>query len=452
MILSIRVFMIFLLLMVHSFAIFVIASSLAGERFRWRRYLLFNLVYLVIEWLQIGLSLLVPGLAQFGDDPLWMKVMDAFLIIVLVCVIFSRMYYVAIDKAFAIASLGHFLTYTIIDFLTEAAYFYSPVFDGGYLFVVTTLFVPYILTLAVIGGIAYALHKTEFSKYFSYLFQGRVRTAVTLVICFALIFMKIILDFIFSGATVDFAYGLLCFSLIIIVLFCIQFGAMYAASADKVRAQEETIAQQQAHMELLEELQGEIRAFRHDFTNLISGMALSAQEGDLDAIQEFMQRTSGYFDEKLGNEIKQMEGLANIEAYPLRSLLSTKLGVMRQKRIHVALEIMNPVTRVKMPTEDLLRCQGILLDNAIEAAAKEEGKIRIVLLQDHGELYIAIANNYDEQPDLGALGKGNYTTKGKGHGTGLSSYWRIVSRCSDCMMRTYLKDGFFVQELRIPVC
>ena len=59
----------------------------------------------MIEWLQIGLSLLVPGLAQFGDDPLWMKVMDAFLIIVLVCVIFSRMYYVAIDKAFAIVTM-----------------------------------------------------------------------------------------------------------------------------------------------------------------------------------------------------------------------------------------------------------------------------------------------------------------------------------------------------------
>lgn len=452
MLFSIRVFMIFLLFLVHSFAIFLIASALVGERFRWRRYLLFYLGYLAIEWFQIGLSFVVPGLDQFDSDPLWVKVMDAFLIIALVCVIFYRMYHIAIDKAFAVAALGHFLTYTIIDFLTEAAYFYSPVFDGGYLLVATTLFLPYTLTLAVIGGIAFILHKTEFSKYFSYLFQGRVRTIVTLVICFILIFMKIILDFIFPGATVDFAYGLLCFSLVIIVLFCIQFGAMYAASADKVRAQEETIAQQQAHMELLEELQGEIRAFRHDFTNLISGMTLSAQEGDLEAIQEFMQRTSGYFDEKLGNEIRQMECLSNIEVYPVRSLLSTKLGIMRQRHIQVALEIMKPVTRVKMPTEDLLRCQGILLDNAIEASAKEEGKIRVILLQDNKELYITIANNYDEQPNLGALGKGGYTTKGKGHGTGLSSYRRIVSRCSDCMMRTYLKEGFFVQELRIPVC
>ena len=112
---------------------------------------------------------------------------------------------------------------------------------------------------------------------------------------------------------------------------------------------------------------------------------------------------------------------------------------------------MNPVTGVRMSTEDLLRCQGILLDNAIEAASKSEGKIRVVLLQDAGELYIAVANNYDEQPNLAALTKSGYTTKGKGHGTGLSSYRKMVSRCPDCMTRTYIKDDYLVQELRIPV-
>ena len=90
---------------------------------------------------------------------------------------------------------------------------------------------------------------------------------------------------------------------------------------------------QQAHMALLEELQQEIRTFRHDFTNLFSGLTLQAQEGDLAGIQDFMRRTSSYFDEKLGSEIAQMDGLNNIQLYPLRSLLATKLAKMRQMRI-----------------------------------------------------------------------------------------------------------------------
>ena len=82
-------------------------------------------------------------------------------------------------------------------------------------------------------------------------------------------------------------------------------------------------------MELLEELQQEIRAFRHDVTNLFSGLTLQAQEGDLNGIQEFMKKTSSYFDEKLGNEIKQMDCLNNVQLYPLRSLLTAKLAAKR---------------------------------------------------------------------------------------------------------------------------
>ena len=86
----------------------------------------------------------------------------------------------------------------------------------------------------------------------------------------------------------------------------------------------------------------------------------------------------------------------------------------------------------------------------MEAVSEKEGKVRIVLLQEDNELYIAVANNYDNAPDLSAISRKGYTTKGEGRGTGLTSYRRIVSRCKGCVTRTYLKDGFFVQELRLP--
>ena len=204
-------------------------------------------------------------------------------------------------------------------------------------------------------------------------------------------------------------------------------------------------------MALLEELQQEIRAFRHDFTNLFSGLTLQAQEGDLAGIQDFMRRTSSYFDEKLGSEIAQMDGLNNIELYPLRSLLAAKLAKMRQMRVKGVLEALEPVRREQsMDTDDLLRALGILLDNAIEAVPAQNGQVRVVLLQEEKGLYLAVANNYEKTPDLPALARKGYTTKGSGRGTGLSSYRRIVARYRGCASRTYLKDGMFVQELHIP--
>ena len=103
-----------------------------------------------------------------------------------------------------------------------------------------------------------------------------------------------------------------------------------------------------------------------------------------------------------------------------------------------------------MDTPDLLRGLGILIDNAIEAVPEKEGQIRIVLLQEEKELYIAVVNNYAAEPNLNALSAKGYTTKGTGRGTGLSSYRKILSRYPGCIARTYLKDGFFVQELRAP--
>lgn len=441
-----RIFAVFVLFAVYALAFFWTTVALTGKKLRWRWYLVFYAGYCVVVWAAICFIVWIDK-----EEPIWYEPLSLLIVALILSAILCRVYHVPLANALGASLLGDFLIFTIYDFLVAAAGFYSPVFDGKYLYVATSLLLPYVLTLVFAGVIVIVLNRTEFARYFSNLFQGRMRTAVTLVIFFLLTNLKILLDSFFPDATTNFSYGLLCFCLILFALFCIQFGAMYAASRDKVRAQEETIAQQQAHMELLEELQGEIRAFRHDITNLLSGMALSAQEGDVEAIQEFMRRTGRYFDEKLGSEIRQMEGLSNIQIYPVRSLISTKLNLMRQRHIQVALEIMNPVTGGRMPTEDLLRCQGILLDNAIEAASKEDGQIRVILLQDAGELYMAIANNYDEQPDIGALTKGGYTTKGKGHGTGLSSYRRMVSRCPDCMTRTYIKDNFFVQELRIPV-
>lgn len=256
---------------------------------------------------------------------------------------------------------------------------------------------------------------------------------------------------VITDAVQDAGYAMFFFALIVAGLFLMQFTAMYVAGQDRIKAQEETILQQQAHMALLEELQQEIRAFRHDVTNLFSGLTLQAQEGDLAGIQEFMKKTSSYFDEKLGSEIAQMDGLNNVGMYPLRSLLTTKLAKMRQENVRAVLEVLHPVREEQsMDVNDLLRCVGILLDNAVEAAAGQDGLVRIVLLQEEKELYLAIANNYDAAPNLSALTRKGYTTKGKGHGTGLSSYRKIVSRYKGCATRTYLKDDMFVQELHIP--
>lgn len=159
-----RLVTVFLLFGVHSFAIFQIGVTLTGKKLKWRRYLLFYIGFVIIEWLQIGLSVIVSAMGG-TEDALWLKMLNAFLIAALLGGIFCRLYRIPWNKALGAAALGHFLTYTIYDFLTEAAFFYSPAFDGKYLVVATTLYFPYLLTLLLCGGIAFVLRKTGLSGY-----------------------------------------------------------------------------------------------------------------------------------------------------------------------------------------------------------------------------------------------------------------------------------------------
>lgn len=367
-------------------------------------------------------------------------------------IVMRKCYGVPFIQGLTATMLSHFIIYTADDVVSAAAEAYSPTFGGMYLYTFITIVFPKLWGFFIAFLAAYILHKSEFYRYFAGLFSTRLKTVVLLTVSWAFMLFWSFVDFFYPGAEPNALYALFFFSLIIVVLLWIQFMAMYTAGQEKIHAQEETIAQQRSHMELLEELQQEIRAFRHDVTNLFSGLVLQAQEGDLDGIQEFMKKTSSYFDEKLGNEIKQMDCLNNIQSYPIRSLLTAKLAAMRQKHIQSVLEVLYSVKEKQMmETADLLRSLGILIDNAIEAVPEKDAQIRLVLLQDEKELYIAVANNYEKEPELNALSRKGYTTKGSGRGTGLSSYRKIVSHYPGCIARTYLRDGFFVQELHIPI-
>lgn len=445
--LAFRLGTVFLVFFCFGFGIFKMALGLLGQKIKKIPLIIYIVYFCAASWAAV----LVSVLAGIPEDGLLLSLVSSSLHAAVLGILLKKSYHVPLFQTLTAAVLGNFIVYTVYHVVDVTAATYSPVFDGKYLYVLTTIYIPYLSCPMAAILTSFLLKKSNFYHYFSHLFAHKSRAVIAFAVSFALMCVWPVLDWLYPDTKPDAGYAVFFFSLIVIALFCVQFLAMYAASQDRIRAQEETIAQQQAHMELLEELQQEIRAFRHDVTNLFSGLTLQAQEGDLAGIQEFMKKTSNYFDAKLGNEIQQMDGLNNIQPYPLRSLLTTKLASMRKKHIQAVLEVLKPLNAsLAIQTEDLLRAIGILLDNAMEAASPKDGVVRMVLLQEEKELYLAIANNYAAAPDLSALARKGYTTKGKGHGTGLSSYRKIISGYRGCVSRTYLKDGMFVQELHIP--
>ena len=448
--LAFRMFVFISVYILQGLGMFWLSVGIVGKKVRVVPFFLYAVLTSIIYLLNAG-ALVFAEDANFDLFVLIVTFISATMEVTVLGILIWKCYDIPVLQGIEAAMLSHFVIYTADDVVSQATATYSPLFDRMYFYTFITIVLPKVWAFFVAFLAAYVLRKSGFYRYFASLFYNKIKVALIMTVSYALMFIWTVIDWFYPDAEPNALYAIFFFSLITVVLLWVQFMAMYAAGQEKIHVQEETIAQQQAHMELLEELQQEIRAFRHDVTNLFSGLTLQAQEGDLDGIQEFMKKTSGYFDEKLGNEIKQMDGLNNIKLYPVRSLLTTKLAAMRQKHIRSALEVLYPVQeRQMMETADILRGLGILIDNAMEAVPGKNGEIRLVMLQEEKELYIAVVNNYDVAPDLSALSEKGYTTKGSDRGTGLSSYRKIISRYPGCVSRTYLRDGFFVQELHVP--
>ena len=300
-------------------SVWLLSTAVLGKKLKAASCLVYCILGLAVSWLDMLAGVLTGYLES--STPAQTLILDLAMLAAYALtagIFLARLYHLPFIQALTAAMLGNFAAYTSGAAADAVAWTYTPLFDGRYLLVLTTIYLPYTLMLLIVLLFSLLLRRSEFHRYFTALFETKKRTVLTLIVSSFLL-------------------------LIAAALFCIQFLAMYVSGQDRLRAQEEVLAQQRAHMALLEELQQEVRAFRHDFSNLLSGLTLQAQEGDLDGIRDFMKKTGNYFDEKLGSEIRQLDSLNNIRPYPIRSLISSKLAHMRHEQIHAILEVQYPL-------------------------------------------------------------------------------------------------------------
>ncbi|MCI8796295.1 MAG: sensor histidine kinase [Dorea sp.] len=218
----------------------------------------------------------------------------------------------------------------------------------------------------------------------------------------------------------------------------------------RIEDQEVSLRQQGAYIENLEGLQKEVRRFRHDFKNMMSGMYLQAEEGNLEAIQGYIQEMTEDFDLQVGSQIRLMNQLANIRVTEVKGLFLEKLHTMQREEIHCELDVLKPFKETRVRSTDLCRCLGILLDNAMEEVqGKKDGRIQIMISSQSGYTTFLVKNTLYSAVDFHKLGIAGYSTKGNGRGIGLNNYKRILGKYEKALSLTTIQDGYFIQELKI---
>ena len=180
---------------------------------------------------------------------------------------------------------------------------------------------------------------------------------------------------------------------------------------ERILQQQVGLQQQSAYIEKMEQIQAEVRRFRHDLNNMMAGVYLQAKEGDLTAVQAFIRDVTEDFDRQTGSQIRLLNQLANVH-----------------------------MTEVK----------GLLLENAVEeVCGRKDGYIHVMISSQEYCTTFRVKNTLYGMVDLGRLGMEGYSTKGTGRGIGLSSYRHVLEKYDFVLSATAVEDGYFIQELKI---
>ena len=95
---------------------------------------------------------------------------------------------------------------------------------------------------------------------------------------------------------------------------------------------------------------------------------------------------------------------------------------------------------------------GVLLDNAIEGSSTcDDKRMMISLYVDEGDMVIDISNRFNGNVDVDKLDLEGYTTKGEGHGYGLSLVKKIVSESNIFENERTIRKDIFKQVIKVKI-
>ena len=312
-------------------------------------------------------------------------------------------------------------------------------------------FASYIVLIAVI---CWFLNKINFCRLVQYVLEDekRKRQNAVLALIMELVTEIFFVLYVLQKQMMVVAYNAGMVVLAILLIVILLHISDKEESMRKIQYQESMLLQQQLYVEHLEQMQKEMRAFRHDYKNILSGMYLYAKEGEPEKIQKVLEKLEIDFDQKIGEKIHAATQIGNIQLPEMKSLVLSKLTKMTRNGTACRLEVLYPVSRVTMDIWEFNQCLGILLDNAIEAAARQpEPYIELQLMCHGGYLTVRVANPWEQEIELSEIWKQGYSTKGENRGFGLANYKRILDQYPEAVSATSFEGRMFVQELMIPV-
>lgn len=251
------------------------------------------------------------------------------------------------------------------------------------------------------------------------------KTAVLTIISNALQILAALGALLLSLATHGHAFtGTLETCLMAAIALVVSWGAMLdIREAMKARQVGQEADSLEAALSLLEEQQATLRAQRHDFMNHLQVVYSLIELQEYASAEEYLEKVYG--------DIKRVNRTLKTAHPAVNALLAAKMSDCEARGIALELNMDSPWQNMPVPSWEICRVLGNLIDNAMDAlAGTAQPVLRVSLGENLQEYSLSVSNNGPMIPEnlRESIFQTGFSTKSTGRGMGLAIVQEIVRR------------------------
>ena len=197
-------------------------------------------------------------------------------------------------------------------------------------------------------------------------------------------------------------------------------------------------------------LHDSVRGFKHDFDNIVTTIGGYINTNDMEGLKNYYLQLEEDCSRVNNLYILNPDNINNPGVY---NLLTTKYNEAEEKGIKVTLTVLLDLNDLHMKIYEFARILGILLDNAIDAAAECDSKVLNIVFRNEAKNnrnIILIENTYkDKDVDIDQIFNKGVTGKDNHTGLGLWEVKQILKKNNNVNLYTTKNEQYFSQQLEI---